>query len=50
MTTIPADKRRICFKGMFLSSILINCETMTELKKMATKSEDPKTTERVIGK
>src|SRR5690606_9907110 len=36
--------------GISLSSEVIKRETSTELKKMATKREDPSTTERVIGK
>ena len=40
----------ILFKGMSLSSVVINCETKTELKKIATTNDEPNTTESVIGK
>ncbi len=40
----------ILFSGIFLSSVVINCETNTELKKIATTNDEPKTTESVIGK
>ena len=40
----------IFFSGIFLSSILINWETKTELKKIATNNDDPKTIDNVIGR
>ena len=40
----------IRFMGISLSSTVINCETNTELKKIATNNDEPKTTESVIGK
>ena len=36
--------------GMSLSSVFINCDTKTELKKIATINDEPKTTDNVIGK
>ncbi len=39
-----------CFFGIFLSSTFMNCDTKTELKKMATKREEPRTTDSVMGK
>ena len=39
----------IFFRGIFLSSTLMYCETRTELKKIATNKEDPKTVDRVMG-
>ena len=41
---------KILLRDISLSSVLINCETNTELKKMATKSDDPSTTDNVIGR
>ena len=38
------------FTGISVSSTFIILDTSTELKKIATRREDPKTTERVIGK
>ena len=38
------------FSGISLSSVVINCDTKTELKKIATNREDPRTTDRVTGK
>ena len=40
----------ILLTGMLVSSIFINLETNTELKKIATSSEEHSTTDRVIGK
>jgi hypothetical protein len=42
--------RIICFNGILLSSVVMYRDTSTELKKMATKSEDPSTTDKVTGK
>ena len=39
----------ILFKGISTSSIVINWDTSTELKKIATNKEDPNTIESVIG-
>ena len=40
----------IFFNGISLSSVLINCDTKTELKKMATNNDEPKTIDSVMGK
>ena len=40
----------ILLTGILVSSIFINLETNTELKKIATSNEEHSTTERVIGK
>ena len=50
ITEMMAVMRMICLKGISLSSVVIYLETRTELKNMATKSEEPKTTDSVIGK
>ncbi len=38
------------FNGISLSSVLINLETKTELKNIATNKEEPKTIDKVMGK
>src|SRR5690606_41500377 len=50
MTAIITVVLIILFKGMFLSSIFINCDTKTELKNIATNKEEPKTIDRVMGR
>ena len=45
-----AEIEMICFKVISLSSVDIYLDTNTELKKMATKSDEPSTTDKVIGK
>ena len=40
----------ILLTGILVSSIFINLETNTELKKIATSNEEHSTTDRVIGK
>ena len=49
MAIIPVN-RRMFFIGMSLSSVFINWDTNTELKKIATNKEDPSTMDRVIGR
>ena len=47
---IDADIATMRLRDIFLSSVVMNLETNTELKKMATNKDDPKTTDNVIGK
>ena len=43
-------KRINCFFETTFSLISMNCDTKTELKKIATNNEEPNTTDNVIGK